>query len=657
MIALATLGLRLARAGGTFRFVSIAAGNAVAVVLVLVALGLPDAGWPDAASRARNAVGITLAVVGLMVPAVVLLTTVGRLSSGVRDRRLASLRLIGVTPWQTRLVATVENVALAAAGIIAGVVAFRLVAPALSRATLGGAGPLPAPLSVAAAGQVRAALALLALSVLLGTAATWNRADAREQRSGAAVSRPRAWRLLVLAAAVGVNLWVLTQDGRNGANEQAVVGYFAAIVLGVVGVALTTPWIASWLATLAARRTRSVSLRLGARATETDAVTSARVVAGLAVAVFLATAALGFLGFVGGVRHTAVALRADGAGPRAITLAMPDGSDLPPELREPDAVRERFDDLDVVRGVLPVRGTNLPVEGEGGWVAPVFVGTCAQLVLAEQIQGFDVAGCDDAAPAWIVDAAGHSRWDQGAATLGLPRLTVGGPITVLMGSFADDPAAGTFTPGSTPITVSGAAAPDGSDLVAFVPATLVDAGLAASGEDGGLAALTRVDVVADGGPAALAAVTERAAELGLVAVDYTADDRTAYQQVRAVVYGLAAIAIGIAVLTVALAAIDRTRDRRRTVASQVMIGVPPAVLRRGQSIQVAFPALIAGGLALALGALSVRVMAHITGGPALVDAQTWAALGGVVAAGAALVVLATLPLTRTRLTPELLRRE
>src|SRR5699024_7948010 len=51
MTAVLTLGLRLARAGGRLRAWSIVAGNAFGVVLLLVALALPAALYPDPAER------------------------------------------------------------------------------------------------------------------------------------------------------------------------------------------------------------------------------------------------------------------------------------------------------------------------------------------------------------------------------------------------------------------------------------------------------------------------------------------------------------------------------------------------------------------------------------------------------------------------------
>jgi hypothetical protein len=96
-------------------------------------------------------------------------------------------------------------------------------------------------------------------------------------------------------------------------------------------------------------------------------------------------------------------------------------------------------------------------------------------------------------------------------------------------------------------------------------------------------------------------------------------------------------------------------ERRRNVARQIAIGVPMRVLTLGQLIQVILPAVIASGIALGFSVLVIRVsrtMLNIA-----VYTTPWGALNGIIASGIIIVALATVPLTRTKITPELLRRE
>lgn len=95
MIALVQLGWRLAKAGGALRAWSIIVGNAVGAVFLLIAAVLPAAMYPNPNERAAMRLQTAGTSLFLLIPAAVLLITVGRLSSGLRDRRLAALMPIG----------------------------------------------------------------------------------------------------------------------------------------------------------------------------------------------------------------------------------------------------------------------------------------------------------------------------------------------------------------------------------------------------------------------------------------------------------------------------------------------------------------------------------------------------------------------------------
>src|SRR5699024_3331883 len=213
--AVLSLGLRLARAGGRLRAWSIVAGNAFGVALLLVALALPAALYPDPAERAELQVQIFGILLFLLVPAVILLVTVGRLSSGVRDQRLAALRLLGLSPWRTRAVAAVENGVLALVGALLGACAVGLTLPWAGSALVdGGVVEQPPHISVVIGGVV--VLAVTALSVLVGTASTWERELPSRGRAEATHRTPRMWRLVVLLVGLGLlgGLWILDPNTR-----------------------------------------------------------------------------------------------------------------------------------------------------------------------------------------------------------------------------------------------------------------------------------------------------------------------------------------------------------------------------------------------------------------------------------------------------------
>src|SRR5665647_2545918 len=129
------LAWRLARAGGRFRTIAVVAGNAIGTTLFLLTLANPAAVRdPHQAITSDERLLAMSVVVFLCLPITVLLMSIGRLSSSTRDRRLASLRMIGLSPARTRLVAGLENGILSALGAILGLAASLVVVPLVEAA-------------------------------------------------------------------------------------------------------------------------------------------------------------------------------------------------------------------------------------------------------------------------------------------------------------------------------------------------------------------------------------------------------------------------------------------------------------------------------------------------------------------------------------------
>jgi len=112
----------------------------------------------------------------------------------------------------------------------------------------------------------------------------------------------------------------------------------------------------------------------------------------------------------------------------------------------------------------------------------------------------------------------------------------------------------------------------------------------------------------------------------------------------------------------ALTAADRALERRRSVARQVMVGVPAQVLQTSQAAQVLIP--LAATVVLAVGSafMLLRSLYIVQGArpevaTTLLRNNSWGMLAVIIGIGALLAVLSTVPRIRTRLTPELLRRE
>ncbi len=660
MTALVGLGLRLATAGGRLRAWSIAAGNAVGVVLLLAAVALPAAIYPDPQERADNRVQLLALLLFLMVPGTILLITAGRLSSGVRDRRLAALRMIGVSPSRVRLVAAVENGSLALAGALAGGGTFAAIARPAGAVIGRGTGWFEAPLQVPVVMAALVVLAVTALSVLVGTAATWERGLPGAARSESTRRRLSPARLAPLALGLAALVWLANLDDTSADPVLTAALFLGGGVLTAVGIAQVTPLVTAW-ASGPLVRSRSIAATLAGRAMQTDPAGASRTVAGLSVAVFLVVAALGTLGAMVNTPQNRYAAQVLGDGPQKIMLwAGQPGS----------GARLDADDLTSLSAVPGVRGAIPHVAAQvdcgdaaqNDGCAQVFVGTCAQLAL-----GYDVSGCDDSHAARIVaDDAGFASGEG----VSLPASADGAPLPLVLG-VADGARVGRTVPlAADPIaedvqgTLRTWVYSDG--LVAFVPIAAVHD---AVGDPEG------VDVVADGGTAVQQRVIAWAAARGHTAQLYPVGDLDQVRAVRVVVWTLCGIALGVALLVLALTTADRALERRRNVARQVAIGMPARVLRAGQFLQVLVPLVVAIALALGAGAVLLRAYVHVAGSSTvgygtgsrivrgftelhgLIEPGSWVALGTVVLAGAALVALSTVPLIRTRISADLLRRE
>ena len=170
-LAIVGTGLRLARAGGRLRASLVVAGTAVGVLLLLVLVGVTAGLRPEGGMTVEEGRLTAVVAVAVAVPVAVLIATVVRLSAATRDRRLAALRLLGLSPARTQAATAVEAGALAAVGAVAGAVAFVAARPGLLRVPLPRGVALPdLPLHPAPALAVLAGVPLLAVAVSLAPA-------------------------------------------------------------------------------------------------------------------------------------------------------------------------------------------------------------------------------------------------------------------------------------------------------------------------------------------------------------------------------------------------------------------------------------------------------------------------------------------------------
>jgi hypothetical protein len=232
----------------------------------------------------RYAFGI--GVLAVVFPMLVLISTATRLAADRREERFAALRLVGGTPGDIRIVATVEAVISAFLGAGLGTGIFLLVRPALAGAALVGTRYFESDLTPTVAGYV---VMLAGVPVAAAIAALLSLR--RVQISPLGVARratpkpPTFWRLIALLIGLGVFGYGLSQTTRNGIGGPAYPG----LLLTMIGLVIAGPWLTAWTARLFGRLASGSSALLATRRLADNPKGAFRAVTGLVLAVFLGT--------------------------------------------------------------------------------------------------------------------------------------------------------------------------------------------------------------------------------------------------------------------------------------------------------------------------------------------------------------------------------
>jgi hypothetical protein len=225
-------------------------------------------------------------VLAVVFPLLVLISTATRLAADRREERFAALRLVGGTPGDIRIVATVEAVLGAFLGAVLGTVIFLLVRPALAGAALIGTQYFESDLTPTAAGYVA-----MLVGVPIAAAIAALVSLRRVQISPLGVARratpkpPTFWRLVTLMIGVGVFVYGLSKTTRNSIGAPAYPG----LLLTMIGLVIAGPWLTAQAARLFGRVTGGSSALLATRRLANNPRGAFRAVTGLVLAVFLGT--------------------------------------------------------------------------------------------------------------------------------------------------------------------------------------------------------------------------------------------------------------------------------------------------------------------------------------------------------------------------------
>ncbi|MDG4825725.1 ABC transporter permease [Asanoa sp. WMMD1127] len=237
-------------------------------------------------------VSLSVIAAALIFPVLIFIGTATRLSAARREQRFAAMRLIGATPRQVSLLATIESTAAAAVGALLGFGVFFAVRRGLAEIPFTGATFFPSDLVLRTVDVLA-----VALGIPLGAAVAARLALRRVRISPLGVTRrvtprpPRAWRLIPLVAGVAELAYFVgrkpeTTDGQT-------LAYLVGAVLMVIGLVLAGPWLTMRAARLVARRAQRPAALIAGRRLADDPMAAFRAVSGLVVALFVMTAASG----------------------------------------------------------------------------------------------------------------------------------------------------------------------------------------------------------------------------------------------------------------------------------------------------------------------------------------------------------------------------
>jgi hypothetical protein len=236
----------------------------------------------------RLAFGIGAIIV--LFPLLILINTATRLAAARREERFAAMRLVGATPRQVDLIATVEAVVGAVLGTLLGIGVFLALRSSLADISFSGQRFFLQTLTPTVLGY---AVLIVGVPLAAAVASLWSLRRVRLSPLG--VSRkvtppaPTFWRLVPLLA--GIPLFVVPLLGirntLNSNNPKISPLIFVGLLLIMAGLVMSGSWLTMQVARALGRTARGGSALLASRRLTDSPKTSFRAVSGLVLAVFV----------------------------------------------------------------------------------------------------------------------------------------------------------------------------------------------------------------------------------------------------------------------------------------------------------------------------------------------------------------------------------
>lgn len=648
MTSLLRLGVALAFAGraAVIRSLSTVIGAMLAALVMLTVFAVAGSQvWALSGYYGeQNALNLLGAVVAAtLLPVIVLLSVVSRLSASIRDRRLAALRLMGMSAGQTRVVAAVEVAVMSTVGTVLGALLFLAVRASTGSVSFAGhidpqdgvpTGLPQVPPHLISGGAstfdqlvwvvVLVGIPLLTVAVSAAPTRRVTRTPLQLARQ-AETGGPTLLRLVPLLAGIGVLVWALRwpQTGPEADTAEFRIA-MAGIALTGLGLILAVPVLVRRLADVVARLSGRPAALVAARRTQLEPASTTRLAAGLLIGLYVAAGAQGVIAAFEDTPQYKSAYRDLVTGPQVLSYAA-----------EGRSARSVDLGAAVARAGLGRAYPSATLYSRGAYSATIT--TCS--ALRAELPGLEQ--CSDAEPAWIYppavegpppDTLHLSPW-QGERRTTRPQLALPAPTAVLDWdtSYNTSVGGGVFVPSSFP---------GADEMLADAPLTWL--------------------VVTRPGTEARSAVDRFiAAKHPSIYLSSWSDpvELANANRMRNIAWTVSGVVLFVGLAAFVIAAVDRSLERRREVAALHMLGAPRSLSWSSQLLQVVIPVGFGVPAAIGLGLLSGAALLSLAAARESVPFDTVAGAGAIATlAAVAAAVASTLGIPR-RVSPELLRRE
>jgi hypothetical protein len=276
-------------------------------------------------------------VLAVLFPILILIGTATRLSAARREERFAAMRLVGATPVQIGVIASVDAIISALLGVLLGIGVFALVQPALANAALIGTRYFAGDVTPTAAGYV-ALLIAVPVAAAIASLMSLRRLQISPLGVSRRVTPPAPGFGRVVPLLIGIVLFVAGLAITN--NKSIGAPAYPGLIIIMIGLVVAGPWLTAQAARVFSRLVRGASALLAARRLADNPKAAFRTVSGLVLAVFLGTIVAGLVPAVNATTATPsanalsnVLLDGFSGGPASPGLAPRAGATLVSQLR------------------------------------------------------------------------------------------------------------------------------------------------------------------------------------------------------------------------------------------------------------------------------------------------------------------------------------